>query len=94
MAYYLGKNKDVAAELSRMPERDMVRRMTLLEVELKGAQKAAVPKKVSEAPPPPAKIRGSDAGLRVSTTDPASDKLSDKEWFAAEEKRKAKLRGK
>jgi len=93
LAYYLGKNTDIALELSRLPERDMVRRMTLLEVELKTSKKAAIPKKVSKAPPPPAKIKGSDAGLRVSPTDPASDKLSDEEWFKAEEKRKAKLRG-
>lgn len=90
IAYYLASNPDIALDIAKMPERGAVRELALLEVKLKAEKK--VEKKVSEAPPPPTKIKASEPGLRVSTTDPASDKLSDEEWFKREEARKAKLR--
>jgi hypothetical protein len=90
LAYYLGKNPDISLEISKLPARAAVRRITLLETEL-AAEKGKTGKKVSGAPPPPPKIKGTDPGLKVSTTDPRSDKMSDEEWFKAEEARKAKL---
>lgn len=92
MAYHLAKHPEVASEISKLSDREAIRRMTLLESSLK-SEKAKAGKKVSGAPPPPPKIQGKEAGLSISTTDPASDKLSDEEWFKAEEKRLAKLRG-
>lgn len=89
MAYHLGKNPDVAKEISEMSDAAAGRELALLETKLQ-----AKPKKVSKAPPPPpANIGGGEPGQKVSTTDPKSDELSDAEWFKREEKRLAKLRG-
>ena len=93
MAYYLGKHPEEAALISRKSPREVIKEMTILESKLRAEKGKATGKKVSDAPPPPAKIRGKDAGIRVSTTDPKSDNMSDDEWFKAEEKRKVKLRG-
>lgn len=93
LAYHLGKNPDVARKISKLSDAAVGRELTLIETQLK-AEKAKPAKEVSKAPPPPpAKIGGDEPGKRISTTEAASDKMSDKEWFAAEEKRKAKLRG-
>lgn len=90
MAYHLGKNPDVAKEISQMSDAAAGRELALLETKLQAKQ----PKKVSKAPPPPpANIGGGEPGQKVSTTDPKSDELSDAEWFKREEKRLAKLRG-
>lgn len=92
VVYHLGKNPDIASEISRMPPNAAIREMTLLG----GRLQVEMSKKgdtVSKAPPPPAKIKGSAASLSVSTTDSKSDKMSDADWFNAEEKRQAKLRG-
>jgi len=74
IAYHLAKNPDKAMDISRLPERDAVRRMAILEVTLK-AEKAKTPKTVSEAPPPPPKVKGGAVGLEK---DPA--KMSDSEF--------------
>lgn len=92
VAYHLGKNPDIAAELYDMaPARagfEMAKLASKLEVESKKGGKA-----VSGAPPPPPKkIGGSEPGRKVSPTSPDSDKLSDDEWFKLEEARKAKMR--
>lgn len=92
VAYYLGKNPDVSAEISRLPDRSAVRRMISLESDIQ-SEKAKQSNKVSKAPPPPAKLGAAEPGLKVSTTDAKSDKMSDADWFKAEEKRQAKLRG-
>lgn len=90
LAYYLGKNPDVAKEISAKSDAAVGRELALLETQLQAKQ----PKKVSKAPPPPpANIGGGEPGQKVSSTDPKSDKLSDAEWFKLEEKRLAKLRG-
>jgi hypothetical protein len=94
MLYFLGKHPEDAAEIARLPERAAIRKMVVLEGQLLDEKSKAKPNKVSDAPPPPSKtVRGVDAGLRVATTDPKSDKMSDKEWYKREAVRQAKLRG-
>jgi len=92
MAYYLATNPKVAAEIAVLDNRNTVRRMQSLETEIR-AEKGKASKKVSDAPPPTSKLKAGNAGVKPSTTSPASDKMSDKEWFDREEKRVAKQRG-
>jgi len=68
MAYHLAKNPDKALEISKLSERDAIKRMTMLEFELK-TEKAKVSKSVSEAPPPPPKIPSGDQGLDKDPAD-------------------------
>jgi hypothetical protein len=72
--YYLASNPDEAAEMYRKPEREVIRSMFNLESKLRVAKEAPV-KKVSEAPPPPPKIKAGDPGIKK---DPAD--MSDKEF--------------
>ena len=91
--YHLGKNPDIARKIYEMSDAAVGRELTRIESQLR-SEKAKPTKSVSKAPPPPpASLGGGEPGRKVSTTDPKSDKLSDEEWFAAEEKRTAKLRG-
>lgn len=92
LAYHLASNPDIASDIARLSERGAIREMTLLEGKLR-VEMAKESKKVSDAPSPPKKIAGRDAAVRVSTTDPKSDKMSDEEWFKAEDLRTAKMRG-
>ncbi len=92
IAYYLGKNPDEASFMSRLPTREVIREITQLEGRLLTEKAKAKGKSVSDAPPPPAKIKASEPGIKVSSTDPKSDKMSDEEWFKAEDRRQAKMR--
>ncbi len=62
MAYHLAKNPEIASEISSLSGRETVRRLTLLEADLK-AEKAKTSKKVSSAPPPVPGIKAGEAGL-------------------------------
>lgn len=92
IAYYLGKNPDVADRIASLPERQSIREMVKLESRIEGEKRKAAAKKVSEAPPPPSKIKATESSQKIDPTSPDSDKLSDKEWFEKEEARLAKLR--
>jgi hypothetical protein len=72
MAYFLGKNPDISAEIAKLPERAAIRRMTLLESELE-SEKTKAGKKVSDAPPPPPKIPSGDAALEKGYSEGISD---------------------
>ena len=74
LAYHLAKNPDVALELSKLSDRETVRRMTLLESDLK-SEKAKVGKTVSDAPPPVPKLPAGNEGLEK---DPKE--MTDKEF--------------
>lgn len=92
LVYHLGKNPDVAMDIADMPPALAGRALSKLEDGL--AKARAKEAAVSKAPPPPkTDLGGGTAAPSVRTTDPASDKLSDAEWFAKEEARLAKKRG-
>jgi len=93
LLYYLGNNPDEASVISRMSPVTAGMELSALVTKIRSEKDVASKKSASKTPPPPATIAGKDAGLRVSTTAPSSDKLSDDEWFKAEEVRLAKLRG-
>lgn len=93
LAYYLGNNPDIAADISSMSPVTAGMELSGLVATIRAEKAKAGTKDVSNTPPPPGKIKGGDAALRVSSTDPASDKLTDKEWFKKEELRQAKMRG-
>lgn len=72
IAYHLAKNPDKAMEISQLSERDAVRQMVLLEASLK-AEKSKTGKTVSDAPPPPPKVKGDDATLEKDYREGMSD---------------------
>ncbi len=69
MTYHLAKNPELASELSTLSPRETVRRMTLLEADLK-SEKAKTSKSVTDAPNPTPKIPSGDAGLEKRIDDP------------------------
>lgn len=84
--YYLGKNPEIAASLSAMPQLDAARELGRIE-----ATKLVKPVPSNKIPPAPVpKIKGSDsAATRVRSDSPESDKLSTDEWVKRERKRLA-----
>lgn len=95
LAYYLGKNPEIAQTLSQLPERAAAREIGKIEARLafqKEAAKAAPPPAVSKAPPPPPRIEASNSEMPVRTTDASGDSLTDDEWVRAERQRINKLR--
>jgi hypothetical protein len=95
LEYYLSNNIEEAQRLASLPPARAGREIQKLEDRLVAERKKASEKSVSKAPPPPPKIDGSgDAAVRVSTTSPESDALSDEEWFRAESRRLARKRQK
>ena len=75
MTYHLAKNPELASEISSLSPRETVRRMTLLESDLK-SEKAKVSKSVSEAPDPPPKIPSGDKGLEKDPSDMSDSEFS------------------
>lgn len=75
LAYYLGKNPDVATRISGLSERMASAELGRISNRL-SSQKSK-PKIVSKAPPPPKKLEGSDPGVKGRIDDP---KLSDAEF--------------
>ena len=93
LMYYLGQNPEVARKLFYLTPAKAGRELARLEDKIvtERAQRAAKP--VSQAPPPPPKIDAQDPSPKAkSTSDPDSDKLTDKEWFALAEKERLKKR--
>lgn len=94
LAYHLGKNPDVAAQLAKLPPTLAARELGRIEarIQFEREQAKAAKPPVSKAPAPPPRIESENAGISARTTDNTGDTLSDKEWFALEEKRLQKLR--
>ena len=89
--YYLANNRDEAARIAQMDEKSAARAIGRIEAKLETpAPPPPPPKPVSKAPPPPPQIETSESAVRISTTSPDSDKLSDDEWVRAERKRLAR----
>jgi hypothetical protein len=62
LMYYLGNNPDEAAKLYRLSPAKAGRELQKIEDRLVSERKKAAEKPVSQAPPPPPKIEGSDPG--------------------------------
>lgn len=62
LAYYLAQNPDVAKQMSRLSPVQAGRELARLETQLVTERAKAADKPVSQAPPPPPKIEGSDPG--------------------------------
>jgi hypothetical protein len=90
IAYYLGKNRDVAAQIAQLPPGLAGAELGAIAERLK-AEKAKPPA-VSKAPPPTPRLDPSDGAASVRTTDASGDALSDEEWVRAERKRLARKR--
>ncbi len=86
LAYYLGKNPELAASLSEMHPIDAARELGRIE-----ATKLVKPEPSTQKPPAAVpKIKPSDSGAtRVRSDTPESDKLSTDEWKRREIKRMA-----
>ena len=89
VAYYLGKNPDIADDLSHLPPYlagvEVGRIATRLAAEKQKAGKA-----VSSAPAPVPKLEGREPGKQIAPSEPDSDKLSMKEWLRRRNKQLAK----
>lgn len=92
LAYWLAENRDRAEQIARLPAHLAALELGRIEGRLQAAKEAkARPSHVTQAPPPTPKVDASDAAPeKVSTTDPASDRMSTDEWIAAEKKRMAR----
>lgn len=91
VAYHLAENRELAAEIARLPAEAAAFAIGRLEGRLlaqKEAAKASASRAaVSQAPPPPPRIEAVEPDVRVRTTDPSGDSLSDDEWVRMERKR-------
>jgi len=91
LLYYLATNRDEASAIAQMDDLEAARAIGRIESRLeKPAAPAPAPKPVSKAPPPPPQLESGETAVRISTTSPDSDKLSDDEWVKAERKRIAR----
>lgn len=94
MAYHLGKNPDVAAQIAQLPAADAAFELGLIASEIR-AKRAATPPPapvVTKAPPPPPKLDATDSTPTVRTTDATGDALTDDEWARLERKRLSRKR--
>lgn len=86
LIYHLGESPDMAAELAELTPRQQVRRLAVIELELKPAAKdpkpasAAAPA-VTKAPPP---IQPNRSASGQFTKDPEA--MTDAEWWASQRK--------
>jgi hypothetical protein len=89
LLYHLAKNRQLAAQIARLPAALQTYEIGKLEAKLA----KPVTNKVSEAPPPAPRIDGSGASaVNVKPDDPASDKLTDEEWTRLRNKQEAARR--
>lgn len=86
LIYHLGANPDVAAEIAELSPRQQVRRLAVIELQLKSAPKEQKPASapapaVTKAPPP---IQPNRSASGQFTKDP--DAMTDAEWWASQRK--------
>lgn len=99
LAYYLGKNPDVAANLNAIPQYAAAYELGLIAARLKYEREAVSKAKaaLSQAPPPAAKIEATGEAGVVKVDSADSDQLTDAEWArrrnAQELAKKRKARG-
>lgn len=86
LIYHLGANPDVAAEIAELSPRQQVRRLAVIELELKSSTKEPKPASakapaVTKAPPP---IQPNRTASGQFSKDPTQ--MSDAEWWSAQRK--------
>jgi len=87
IAYYLGKNPDIARKLYGLSAVQAGKEIARIEDRIVAERKKAAEKKVSQAPEPAPQIDGSGSTvLSVKASEPGSDKLTDAEWVKLREK--------
>lgn len=87
LAYYLGKNVEIAERIAQLSPLAAAREMGRIEAKLAAERERAKEKPVSKAPAPTPKLEAANEGPSFKTTDPSGDALSDDEWFRLEKKR-------
>ena len=100
VAYYLGKNRDIALTLNDLPKHIAAVELGRIDAKLsaerkakaEALEKAKAEKAVSKAPAPTPSIDGSGEPGHVKPDEPDSDKLSDAEWARRRNKQLAKKR--
>lgn len=90
IAYYLGKNPDIAQRIYRLSPVQAGREIARIEDRIVAERKKAAEKPVSKAPPPAPRIEGTEPALTVSASDPESDKLPIRDWLKRREKELSK----
>lgn len=85
LAYFLGKNPEIARTIANLPAHIAAKELGRIEGRLVAERESAKPKTVSKTPPPPKKIEGAHAPIEK---DP--DKMSADEWVKWREKQLAK----
>jgi hypothetical protein len=87
LAYYLGKNPDIAKKLSKLSAGIAGIELGKLSAKLAIEKARASEPSVSKTPPPTPKVEGvAEIPNIKSASDPESDKLSTKEWLKLREK--------
>jgi len=87
LAYYLGKNVEIAERISQLSPLAAAREMGRIEAKLAAEREKAKEKTVSKAPAPTPKLEAGNDAPTVRTTDSSGDSLPDDEWFRLERKR-------
>lgn len=91
LAYYLGKNPDVADKIAQLPPKAAARELGKIEARLAFEREKAKSEKVSKAPPPPPKVDGTaEVPANVKPDSAESDSLSDQEWTRRRNKQLAR----
>lgn len=82
--YYLGKNKALADEISRLPPLTAARELGRIEAKILSQEKKG--KTVSKAPAPAPKIAAVEASTALNPSKGESDKMSDADWMRTRNK--------
>lgn len=87
LAYYLGKNPDIAKKLSKLTFGAAGVELGKIAAKLAIEKEKAAKPSVSKTPPPTPKVEGAAETVSIkSASDPESDKLSAEEWRRLREK--------
>ena len=81
LAYYLGKNVEIAERIAQLSPLAAAREMGRIEAKLAAERERAKEKTVSKAPPPTPKLDAAESGESVKPDSAESDRaMSDAEW--------------
>lgn len=94
LAYHLGKNPDVAIQISNLPAPRAAYELGQISARLSIEREAAAKAKklVSGAPPPSPRIEGTEPAVTPKASDPESDKIPMDQWLKMRNKEVKKRR--